>query len=118
MKWYDWYIDALKHQYARFDGRAQREAFWLFGLANVLAYFVAFVLARLLDLEALPGLYGLAVLVPSLAIGARRLHDTGRSGWWQLIQIVPIIGFVVLIVFFVQPGDPGDNRYGPPPAQR
>lgn len=61
------------------------------------------------------GLLGLALLLPSLAVGVRRLHDTDRSGWWILIVIIPIIGWLVLIFFFVTPGTPGPNRYGQPP---
>ena len=63
----------------------------------------------------LGGLYALAVLLPSLAVGARRLHDTGRSGWWLLIGLIPCIGFIVLIVFLVQDSQAGDNQYGPNP---
>ncbi len=63
----------------------------------------------------LGGLYALAVIIPSLAVGVRRLHDTNRSGWWLLIGLIPCIGFIVLIVFLVQDGQAGDNQYGPNP---
>lgn len=62
----------------------------------------------------LSSLFALATLLPGLAVGARRLHDTNRSGWWQLIGLIPVIGLIVLIVFFVQEGQSGDNQYGPP----
>jgi uncharacterized membrane protein YhaH (DUF805 family) len=58
------------------------------------------------------GIYALAMLIPSLAVGARRLHDTGRSGWWQLLSLIPVLGVLVLIFFFAQDSQPGDNQYG------
>jgi uncharacterized membrane protein YhaH (DUF805 family) len=60
-------------------------------------------------------IYALAVLVPSFAVGWRRLHDTGRSGWWMLIGLIPLVGAIILIVFFLQDSAPGDNQYGPNP---
>src|SRR5436305_1691005 len=60
-------------------------------------------------------IYGLAVLLPNLAVGVRRLHDTGKSGWWLLIGLIPIVGWIVLLVFFVTAGQPGNNQYGPDP---
>ena len=66
-------------------------------------------------LSFLSWLYSLAVLVPSIAVSVRRLHDTGRSGWWLLIGLIPLIGFIVLIVFLATDGEPGDNEYGPNP---
>jgi uncharacterized membrane protein YhaH (DUF805 family) len=63
----------------------------------------------------LAGLYSLAVLIPSIAVGVRRLHDTGRSGWWLLISLVPLIGIIVLIVFLATDSQPGANQYGPNP---
>jgi uncharacterized membrane protein YhaH (DUF805 family) len=68
-----------------------------------------------LFLSGILGLYGLAVFIPSLAVGVRRLHDTGRSGWWLLISLVPIIGIIVLIVFLVQDSQNGTNQYGENP---
>ena len=60
-------------------------------------------------------LYALVVVIPSLAVGIRRLHDTGRSGWWLLIGFIPLIGSIILLVLFATAGEPGSNRYGPPP---
>jgi len=103
--------------YTKFDGRASRPAFWywvLFALAvSVVANIVDAVIgtAPLFSLLA-----GLALLLPGISVGIRRLHDTGRSGWWLLIELIPIIGFIVLIVFFVEEGDAGPNEYGPPMA--
>ena len=69
----------------------------------------------LLDIGLLNGLYSLAVLLPSLGVGARRLHDTGRSGWWLLIGLIPLIGWIVLIVFFTIDGERQPNAYGSDP---
>jgi uncharacterized membrane protein YhaH (DUF805 family) len=105
----------LQQKYATFDGRARRSEFWWFALFS----FAVGVAASLLDSalgsgRLINGLVSLALLVPSLAVGARRLHDTGRSGWWQLIGIIPVIGWIVLIVWFVQDSQQ-DNQYGPNP---
>lgn len=106
----EWYITVLK-KYAEFSGRARRKEFWMFILINVI---ISAVLS-LLGADFLGGLYSLAVLIPSLAVGARRLHDTGRSGWWQLIYLVPLVGLIVMIVFTAQEGAAGDNKYGSNP---
>ena len=106
---FSWYVDVLK-KYAVFDGRASREEFWTFTLVNLI---VSLVLHTVLGV--LGFIYNLAVLVPSLAVGARRLHDTGRSGWLLLIGLIPLIGIIVLIVFWVQDSKPGANEYGPSP---
>jgi uncharacterized membrane protein YhaH (DUF805 family) len=102
------YVDVLK-KYTLFTGRARRQEFWLFALVS---FVISFVLSFL---GPLGFIYSLGVMVPSLAIGARRLHDTGRSGWLQLIGLIPLIGWIVLIVFAVQDSQPGDNKYGPNP---
>ncbi len=117
----NWYLMALR-KYAQFTGRSQRSEYWYFVLFLVLIEIVLHVLDRMLGLYraessygVLSGLFVLAMFIPHLAVGARRLHDTGRSGWWLLIGLVPIIGAIVLIVFFVQDSQPGDNAYGPNP---
>jgi uncharacterized membrane protein YhaH (DUF805 family) len=66
---------------------------------------------------ALYALYNLAVIIPALAVSVRRLHDTGRSGWWLLVGVVPLIGCFILLVFTLQDSDPGDNEYGPNPKE-
>jgi uncharacterized membrane protein YhaH (DUF805 family) len=70
---------------------------------------------KTVGLGLISGIYALAVLIPSLAVGIRRLHDTNRSGWWLLIALIPIVGTIVLLVFMVQDSDPGENLYGPNP---
>jgi uncharacterized membrane protein YhaH (DUF805 family) len=117
----NWYLEALK-KYAVFSGRARRTEYWMFILFNII---ITVVLA-LIDILTgtfspqagvglLGGLYALAVLIPSIAVTVRRLHDTGRSGWWILIGLVPVIGTIVLLIFMVQDSQPGENQYGPNP---
>lgn len=105
--------------YANFDGRAARPEFWWFFLFYVLVQLAGGALDAALfpnSFGPIGTLAGLALLLPYLAVGARRLHDTDRSGWWLLLSLVPIIGAIVLIVFFVQRGTEGGNRFGQPPA--
>jgi uncharacterized membrane protein YhaH (DUF805 family) len=111
----NWYLDVLK-KYAVFTGRARRKEYWMFALFNVIIAIALGIIEGIVGGPGvLGGLYGLAVLIPSIAVGVRRLHDTGRSGWWILIGLVPVIGFIVLIVFFVADSQPGTNGYGPNP---
>ena len=111
----------LQRQYATFHGRARRSEYWFFALFTVLVSIVAGVLDSVLGLRSesygtgpIQGILQLALFVPALAVGARRLHDTGRTGWWQLVALIPFIGLIILIVFFSQDGQP-ENRYGPDP---
>ncbi len=111
----NWYLGVLK-KYAEFSGRARRTEYWMFVLFNLIISAVIGVIDRsVLGSNALGIIYSLAVLIPSLAVSVRRLHDTGRSGWWLLIGLVPILGWIVLLVFAVQDSQPGANQYGPNP---
>ena len=113
----DFYLDAFR-KYGTFSGRASRKQYWMFVLWNLIFYVVLFVLvAAMRNVVTLSLYYGyaLVLLIPSLAILARRLHDTGRTAWWILICLVPFIGAVVLLVFSLLSGPPGDNKYGPNP---
>lgn len=100
------YLNVLK-QYTAFTGRAGLEEFWLYVLVN---FIISFVLSFVGPLGML---YGLGVLIPSLAVSARRLHDTGRSGWFLLLGLIPLAGPIALIVLMAQKGQPADNLYGP-----
>ena len=104
-------IKTVLGKYADFNGRARRSEFWWWVLA---AEIVNLVLTYVLQVQVLGFLFALAILLPNLAVGARRLHDTGKSGWLQLIALT-IIGIIPLIVFFAQDSAPGDNKYGPNP---
>lgn len=110
----EWYLQALKN-YAGFEGRARRREYWNFVLFNFLATLVLGVVDVVLDITVLAPLYSLAVLIPSIAVTVRRLHDTDRSGWWILISLVPVVGFIVLLVFTLMDGTPGPNAHGPSP---
>jgi uncharacterized membrane protein YhaH (DUF805 family) len=102
----EFFIGALK-KYADFTGRARRQEYWMF----ILIYMIINIVLAVLGLDFISLIVGLGLLIPSISIAARRLHDTGRSGWWQLIALVPIIGFIILIVFLAQ--DSHDtNDYG------
>ena len=149
----DWAKRPLE-KYADFTGRASRPEYWWYVLALCIGYLVLHIVESIVGLDHMFLTYGpltlllmLGTLVPSIAAGVRRLHDTNRSGWWLLIALVPyglvaivglmaaaggglfalmammgLIGFValagavVLLVFMVLPGTPGDNRYGPNPS--
>ena len=114
-------FEALK-RYADFQGRASRPEYWLFVLFVLLVALGFSILNAVLSGGGEPkllimGLYGifiLAIFIPSLAVGFRRLHDTNRSAWWILIGLIPLIGSVVLLVFYCLPGTPGANRFGSP----
>ncbi|WNO09407.1 DUF805 domain-containing protein [Teredinibacter sp. KSP-S5-2] len=109
----EYFIGALK-KYADFTGRARRKEYWMFVLFYIIFYVVLSIIDGIIGMVLLSAIYSLALLVPSISIAARRLHDTGRSGWWQLIAIIPLIGAIVLIVFLVQ--DSHDkNEYGENP---
>jgi uncharacterized membrane protein YhaH (DUF805 family) len=111
----NWYVAVLK-KYTEFHGRAGREEFWMFFLVNLVVLVGLWMLDGLIGLGLLSALYGLAVLLPTLGVYIRRLHDTGRSGWWVLLIFVPLIGYLILLVLMALPGDAGPNEYGPPPA--
>jgi len=116
----EWYLGVLK-QYAVFNGRSRRSEFWWFVLFNIIISIVLAIVDRMTGTMGdrgyglLGSLYALAVLLPSIGVAIRRLHDTNRSGWWLLLCFIPIIGFIVLIVFYCIDSDPGDNQYGPNP---
>jgi len=116
-----WYLEALK-KYAVFSGRSRRMEYWFFVLFNLIVAFVLALIDMLIgtfsavqNIGLLSGIYSLAVLIPTLAVTVRRLHDIDRSGWWILINLIPLIGSIVLLVFSLLPGTPGSNRFGPDP---
>lgn len=102
-------------QYANFNGRARRQEFWMYYLFYIIFYIGVAIIDSVLGLGFLTLIYMLALFVPTISVAARRLHDTGRTGWWQLIGIIPLIGVIVLIIFWVQDSHPGENQYGPNP---
>ena len=113
-----WYTDVIR-KYAVFNGRAARPEFWWFVLYNLIIAAVINLVAGIIfgrsSGQVVGDLYSLAVLLPSLGVGIRRLHDTNRTGWWYLLVVIPLIGWIVLIVFLAMASDPGSNNYGPNP---
>ena len=113
-----WMLLPLK-RYAEFSGRSRRMEYWMFFLFNIIISIALIIVDGILGTSAAPGamglfgaIYLLALLIPGIAVAVRRLHDTGRSGWWILIGLVPFVGGIILIVFLVQDGTPGDNQFG------
>jgi uncharacterized membrane protein YhaH (DUF805 family) len=116
----NWYMTVLK-KYAVFSGRARRMEYWMFVLFNIIFNIVLSIIDTIAGLDfganvgILAAIYSLGVLIPSLAVSVRRLHDTNRVGWWIFIVLVPLVGWIILIVFQAQDSQAGDNRFGPNP---
>lgn len=114
-------VSTCFRKYATFKGRARRSEYWYWALFQILVGFVligidySVGLIVLDDMGILTTLFSLVVLVPNIAVTVRRLHDIGRSGWWYWIYFVPILGFIVLLVFCVTDSKPEENEYGPSP---
>lgn len=118
----NWYLQVMQ-KYAVFGGRARRSEFWYFTLITTV---ISYILARM-DIVAhyprwedgnmgiLEGTYSLLTLIPTIAVSVRRLHDIGRSGWWLLCYFIPIVGWIVLLVFHCQDSEVGHNSYGSNP---
>lgn len=114
----NWYLKVLEN-YAVFSGRARRQEFWMFLLFSTIVAFILPFFGRVtVGYDGIGLLYQLAVLIPSIAVSVRRLHDTDRSGWWVLIILIPILGSIVLLVFMAQDGNQGENQYGADPKTK
>jgi uncharacterized membrane protein YhaH (DUF805 family) len=118
---FNWYRESLRN-YAIFEGRSRRREYWTFVICNSIAIAALTVVDRVIgtwhahaQVGLLSGVFALAMIVPSIAVGVRRLHDTGRRGWWFLVVLVPLVGWITMIVFACQDSQPGANRYGPNP---
>lgn len=129
-----WFLDPITKHYADFTGRATRKQYWMFILYYLIVFFgVALVLGSLQILSlpskggplneiVVPLLFGVVLLImliglfiPMIALAVRRLHDTGRSGWWILLSLIPYIGGIILLVFYCLPSMPGRNKWGDNP---
>jgi uncharacterized membrane protein YhaH (DUF805 family) len=115
----NWYLLSLKN-YATFEGRARRREFWAFTLVNAAVGVTLQMLDGLADGGGhyLYAVYAALVFVPSLAVTVRRLHDTGRSGWWMALVLVPALGPIVLLILLLSKGDAGPNGYGVTPRRQ
>jgi uncharacterized membrane protein YhaH (DUF805 family) len=103
--------------YFNFSGRGGRPEYWWFVVACAIAGVIGAVVDAIIGRSILDPIISVGTIFPTLAAATRRLHDTDRSGWWQLIWFVPLIGWIVLIVWLATPGTPGPNRYGDGPAR-
>lgn len=111
----DFFLRAYRN-YVNFQGRDTRQQYWMFYLFYMIAYIVLSVIDAVIGTGGiLGGIFALGSLLPSIAIATRRLHDTNRSGWWQLLVLIPLIGAIVLIIFLAQKGTMGDNKFGKDP---
>ncbi|MFA7626698.1 MAG: DUF805 domain-containing protein [Candidatus Kapaibacterium sp.] len=117
----DWYLKVLK-QYSDFGGRARRKEYWMFVLFNVIFAIAASIIDSIIGINIFMGLYGifytlymLAVLIPSIAVSVRRLHDIGKSGLMLLVALIPIIGWIWILILMIKEGEPRENQYGPNP---
>jgi len=97
-------------KYAVFNGRAARSEYWLFVLLTIVITNVGHVISPLLG-----GIIGLGLVIPSIAVAVRRMHDIGKSGWYYLFILIPIVGFIIILVWFCKKGTEGENDYGPDP---
>lgn len=112
------FLEAVK-KYAQFTGRSDRKEFWYF----ILLYLGLAIVAAILDSIVASGsafqpvstLVGLGLLIPSLAVTFRRLHDINKTAWWILLGLIPVIGTIILIIWYAKKGDPDENQYGPAP---
>jgi uncharacterized membrane protein YhaH (DUF805 family) len=119
------FLNVLKTKYAEFNGRARRYEYWMFVLFNIIITVSGYAimgigLATESSIVVVLGyiillILSLGLLIPSLAVAVRRLHDTNKSGWFLLIGLIPFIGFIILLVFLATEGTHGPNQYGPDP---
>ena len=115
-----WFIEVIKRAFD-FSGRSRRKEYWMYTLFYFLFSAILTIVDMLLgwditdDFGVLSGLFMLILLIPSISVVFRRLHDTGRSAWWILISLIPLIGAIVLIVFFALDSEPESNKFGPNP---
>ncbi|MGH7734691.1 MAG: DUF805 domain-containing protein [Gemmatimonadales bacterium] len=100
---FNYYLDPITKHYADFQGVMGREPFWMFVLFNFIIGLVLGLVLGIIHLYPLSYIYSLALLLPSLSAGVRRLHDTGKSGWWVLVALIPLVGWIYLIYLYCQP---------------
>lgn len=113
-------VRSVLSKYVTFNGRARRSEYWWFALFYVILAIVASIIDASMGTDAgrtgpVTSILSLVLLLPSLAVGVRRLHDIGRKGWWILLGLIPLVGTIILIVWFCKDSDAGPNAYGPSP---
>jgi len=108
-------VKTVLNNYANFKDRSRRSEYWWWFLAYIIGYAVAMLVGSMLSMaELIAGIYALGLIIPNIALSIRRFHDIGKSGWWMLIFIIPLIGFIAMIYFFTRPSE-GPNQYGEGP---
>ena len=113
----NWYLEVLK-KYAVFSGRARRKEYWMFFLFNfIIASVLGVIDGPVGSIGVIGMLYSLAVFIPGIAVSVRRLHDTNRSGWWLFFSLIPLIGWIVFLLYMVEDGNLGQNQYGTNPKE-
>lgn len=119
----DYFLNPMK-KYATFSGRASRKEFWMFTAAIIAIYIVSAIIGAILGaisiyleiiISVLQGIFSLAIMIPTIAIGIRRLHDINKSGWMYLLNIIPFVGGIIVLIFMCLPGTVGPNRFGNDP---
>ncbi len=109
-----YFVEYLKNDYAKFDGRVSRCQYWMFVLySSLLSFVVGFICGLIPFLSIVSLAYSLAFVVPSIGLGIRRLHDINLSGWFLLMALIPVLGGLSLLFLFCMPGDAEDNKFGP-----
>jgi len=110
-----WYLNVLK-KYAVFEGRARRKEYWMFILFNIIfAFLVSIINIQLRGFYIIFGIYILAMIIPTISVIVRRLHDIGKSGFWIFIRLIPIIGGIWMLILLCTEGQTGANQYGEDP---
>lgn len=112
----EWFLKVVKDNYANFKGRARRKEYWMFGLFSILFSIAAIIVDFIVGTYfVIYMIYMLALMIPSLAVFVRRMHDVGKSGWWFFISLIPLIGGIWLLVLLCTDSNQGENNYGPSP---
>ena len=126
----EWFLKVVRDNYSNFNGRAHRKEYWMFFLFYTIFAIIAMVADNILGTVFTVGegyyaesigygwiyvLFMIALLVPTIAVMVRRLHDIGKSGWWWLINFIPLVGAIWFLVLMCKDSNPGDNKYGPSP---
>ncbi|HEX3809931.1 MAG TPA: DUF805 domain-containing protein [Rhizomicrobium sp.] len=112
----NWFQTVVTKHYVDFQGRARRAEYWWYTLVYIVIYVILAIIQNILGTGAiLTGILSLALLLPSLGVSFRRMHDIDRSAWWLLLAFIPLIGAIILIYWFAQPGTAGSNQFGSDP---
>lgn len=113
----EWYLKVVLDNYANFYGRARRKEYWMFALFNFIFALITGLIDGFFGISFLYLLYALGLFIPYLAVGIRRLHDIGKSGWWLFIGIIPFVGIFWILVLMCTNSQDGVNQYGPSPKE-